>query len=426
MDEPVVIRPSGEVRGAIRPPGSKSITNRALLCAAMAEGESILGGAGNCDDVRAMIEGLQRLGAVVERDPATAAIHLVGRGGKLPDGSVELYAADSGVTARFLTAVAALGSGTYRIDGSSQMRRRPMKELLDALGRWGAEAVSESGNGRLPVVIRGGGLHGGRVTLPGGVSSQFVSALLMAAPYAESDVEISVSNRLVSRPFVDMTAAVMSSFGAGIEETGPQRFAVSASRRYRGRRYEIEPDATAASYFFAAAAIAGGEVTVEGFSRDGLQGDLAFCECLRRMGCEVRYETNGVTVSGRPLRGIDADLGALSDTVPTLAAAALMAEGPTRIRGVGHIRRKESNRIAELAAELRKFGAEVEEHADGLTIIPRPLRGAEVDPHDDHRLAMSLSLVGLAVEGVTVQNPDCVRKTYPGFFRDLVGLRALM
>ncbi|MCD4727725.1 MAG: 3-phosphoshikimate 1-carboxyvinyltransferase [Pirellulales bacterium] len=419
MVDHVKIRPNGPLKASIRPPGSKSITNRALVCAALAEGESVLTGALDCDDTRAMIEALLQLGIAIEHDRTAAAIRVAGRGGELPSGDVELYAADSGTTARFLAAVAALGHGTYRIDGSPRMRQRPIGDLLDALGQLGAEAISESGNGCPPVVVRGRGLRGGRATLAGDLSSQFLSGLMMAAPYAETDVELAVAGNLVSRPFVDMTLAVMASFGVVTNEPDARRFTIPAHQCYQAGRYAIEPDATAAGYFLAAAAIAQGEVTVEGLSRGSLQGDLEFCECLRRMGCEVRYDSDRVTVAGRPLHGIEIDMGAISDTVPTLAAAALFAVGPTTIHGVGHIRLKESDRIGDLASELRKFGAEVEQHRDGLTITPRPLRGAEIDPHDDHRLAMSLALVGLVVPGVVVRNPDCVAKTYPGFFRDL-------
>lgn len=424
MVDHVKIRPSGPLKASIRPPGSKSITNRAMVCAALAEGESVLTGALDCDDTRAMIEALLQLGIAIEHDRTAAAIRVAGRGGELPSGDVELYAADSGTTARFLAAVAALGHGTYRIDGSPRMRQRPIGDLLDALGQLGAEAVSESGSGCPPVVVRGRGLRGGRATLAGDLSSQFLSGLMMAAPYAETDVELAVAGNLVSRPFVDMTLAVMASFGVVTNEPDARRFTIPAHQCYQARRYAIEPDATAAGYFLAAAAIAQGEVTVEGLSRGSLQGDLALCECLRRMGCEVRYDSDRVTVAGRPLHGIEIDMGAISDTVPTLAAVALFAAGPTTISGVGHIRLKESDRIGDLAAELRKFGAEVEQHRDGLTITPRPLRGAEIDPHDDHRLAMSLALVGLVVPGVVVRNPDCVAKTYPSFFRDLQELSA--
>ncbi|MBN1395771.1 MAG: 3-phosphoshikimate 1-carboxyvinyltransferase [Pirellulales bacterium] len=419
MIDSVEILPKGPIAASIRPPGSKSITNRALVCAALAEGKSVLVGASDCDDARAMCEALGRLDAVVEHDANTATVRVTGNGGELPAGDVELYAAGSGATARFLAAVAALGRGTYRIDGSSRMRRRPMKDLLNALDQFGVDVAAETGNECLPVTVHGRGLRGGRATIAGDVSSQFLSGLLMAAPYAARDVELEVVGPLVSRPFVDMTKGVMGSFGVVAEEPEPGRFAVAAGQRYRPQRYEIEPDATAAGYFLAAAAVTRGTATVKGLTHDSIQGDMEFCECLRRMGCDVRYGPDGVTVVGRQLRGIEIDMGRFSDAVPTLAAAALFASGQTTIRGVAHVRRKESDRIGDLAAELRKFGADVVEREDGLTIAPGPLRGAQIDPHDDHRLAMALSLVGLAVPGVIVRNPGCVRKTYPDFFRDL-------
>lgn len=379
----------------------------------------MLTGALDCDDTRAMIESLRLLGASVDHDSATATIRVVGCGGKLPTGTVELHAGDSGTTARFVTAIAATGCGTYRIDGSPQMRRRPMGDLLNALEQLGGQAASESDGGRLPVVVRGRGLRGGRAALRGDTSSQFLSGLLMAAPYADADVELDILGELVSRPYVDMTRAVMASFGVEVEDRGPQCFAITVPSRYRAARYKIEPDATATGYFLAAAAITQGEVTVEGLSRGSLQGDVELCECLRRMGCEVMFDPNRVTVRGRELHGIDVDMNSMSDAAPTLAVAALFAVGQTTIRGIAHARHKESDRIGTLAAELRKFGATVDERADGLTITPGPLHAAEIDPHTDHRLAMSLSLAGLSVPGVVVQNPGCVAKTYPRFFDDL-------
>ncbi|NLF07748.1 MAG: 3-phosphoshikimate 1-carboxyvinyltransferase, partial [Pirellulaceae bacterium] len=400
MNDRVEIRPRGPARGSIRPPGSKSITNRALVCAALADGESLLAGALDCDDTRAMAESLRLLGATIEHDPAAATMRVVGCGGDLAGGRVELFAGGSGTTARFLTALAAIGRGTYRIDGSPQMRGRPMGDLLDALDQLGADAAAENGDRRLPLVVRGRGLRGGRAALQSGESSQFLSGLLMASPYAGGDVALTVAGALVSRPYVDMTRAVMASFGVEVEERPKQRFAIAAPRRYRARRYEIEPDATAAGYFFAAAAVTGGEATVEGLSRGCLQGDLELCECLWRMGCEVIYGSDRVTVRGRPLHGIDVDMNSISDAAPTLAVAALFAAGPTTIRGIAHVRHKESDRIGALAVELRKLGAAVIERADGLTISPGPLRAAEVDPHGDHRQAMSLAVAGLSAPGV--------------------------
>jgi 3-phosphoshikimate 1-carboxyvinyltransferase len=455
MPDVIEIQPSGPLRATIRPPGSKSITIRALVCAALADGETRLTGALDCEDTQAMICALRGLGVVVEHDPAAETIRVVGCGEKLPDERGDVFVANSGATARFLTAVLTLGRGTHRLDGSSRMQQRPVSGLLEALGQLGADAVSERGNGCLPVVVRGRGLRGGRTTVAGNISSQFLSALLLAAPQAESDVEIGVREQLVSRPYVEMTLAVMAAFGVEARvEDGFRRFTVRAPQRYCARRYAIEPDASAASYFLAAAAITQGDVTIEGLSRDSLQGDVAFCECLRQMGCQVEYGTDRITVAGRALRGIEVDMNGISDTVPTLCAVALFAVGATTIRGVAHIRHKETDRIAALAAELRKFGAKVEEFDDGLRITPLGTTGGlsacavrpeslsgtggqaaigtrfehgqtvtsqriEIETYGDHRVAMSMALVGLAVAGVAIRDPGCVAKTYPRFFQDL-------
>lgn len=417
MHDILEIQPTGPVRGTVRPPGSKSITNRALVCAALAEGESRLLGALDSEDTRVMIESLGRLGIDIWHDPAE--VRVVGCGGRLPRGEFQLYAANSGTTVRFLAAMLATGYGTYRLDGTPRMRERPIEDLLVALRQLGADAASELSKGCPPIVIRGRGLRGGRAVVTGDISSQFLSGLLLASPYAEADVELAVDGPLVSRPYIDMTLAVMASFGVHVETDGRRCFKISAPQHYQGANYAIEPDASAASYFFAAAAITLGEVTVRGLSRGSLQGDVAFCDCLARMGCDVRFAADAITVTGRPMVGIDVDMNAISDTVQTLGAAALFAAGPTVIRGVAHIRHKETDRIHALAVELRKLGAEVEEREDGLKITPCPLHGAEIDTYDDHRMAMSLALVGLAVPGVAIRNPGCTAKTYPGFFGDL-------
>jgi 3-phosphoshikimate 1-carboxyvinyltransferase len=332
-----------------------------------------------------------------------------------------LYVANSGTTARFLTAMVTLGRGTFRLDGTPRMRERPIQDLLNALEQLGADARSELGTGCPPVVVTANGLPGGRATVAGNISSQFLSGLLMAAPCASRDVELVVDGPLVSKPYVEMTLAVMSAFGARVET--PDRFVVPAPQPYRARPYEIEPDASAAGYFFAAAAVTGGRVTVEGLCRNSLQGDVALCDCLERMGCEVRYGSDSITVVGRrPLRGIDVDMNAISDAVQTLSAVALFADGPTRITNVAHIRHKETDRLSALATELRKLGAEVEESADGVRITPGALHGATIDTYDDHRMAMSLAVVGLAAPGVVIRNPGCTAKTYPEFFDDLAAL----
>jgi 3-phosphoshikimate 1-carboxyvinyltransferase len=420
MIDTIEIRPSGPIHGSIRPPGSKSITNRALVCAALAEGLSTLSGALGSDDTRVMIKGLGQLGVAIEHDPRQQTIRMAGCGGRLPAAEADLMAGNSGTTVRFLTAVAALGQGRFRLDGTARMRQRPIQDLLDALAQLGADAVSEHASGCPPVIVRAAGLPGGRATVAGEVSSQFLSALLLAAPGARTPVELIVAGKLVSRPYVEMTLRVMQAFGVAIEFAGGV-FRISPSR-YRAACYAIEPDASAASYFLAAAAVTGGSVTVEGLSRRSLQGDVAFCDCLEQMGCRVRGDASGLTVIGGPLHGIEADMNAISDTVQTLAAVALLAEGPTSIRGVAHIRHKETDRIRALATELRKLGATVQEQDDGLRIIPGKLHGATLDTYDDHRMAMSLALVGLTTPGVIIRDPGCTAKTYPGFFQDLAKL----
>lgn len=416
------IRPSGPIHGSLRPPGSKSITNRALVCAALARGESTLTGALESEDTLVMIDSLGRLGIRVDPSAQGRTLRVSGCGGAIPAQGAELYVANSGTSMRFLAALATLGRGLFRIDGSPRMRQRPIEDLLAALRQLGAEASGESPGGCPPVRIRADGLPGGRAAVGGAISSQFLSGLLMAAPYAQSPVELVVSGDLVSVPYVEMTLAVMRSFGVAVAHRGFEEFLVPAAAEYRGRDYAVEPDASAASYFFAAAAVTGGRVTVEGLGRESLQGDVRFCDCLARMGCEVVYGPDSITVARapeRPLRGIEADMNAISDTAQTLSAVALVADGPTTVTGVGHIRHKETDRIGALATELRKLGARVEEREDGFQIVPGPLHGAAVDTYNDHRMAMSLAIAGLAVPGVVIRDPGCTAKTYPEFFQDL-------
>ena len=431
--EGIEIRPSGPVRGSVRPPGSKSITNRALVCAALAQGRSILTGALDSEDTRVMFEALGQLGIALALDPAERVITVTGCGGKLPATRADVFVDNSGTTARFLAAVLTLGQGIYRLDGAPRMRERPIQDLVDALRALGADVASDQDTGCPPLLVRAAGLAGGVATVRGEISSQFLSGLLLSAPYAAQPIELVVEGELVSKPYVSMTLAVMRDFGVEVVAKGFTRFHVPNDRPYRGREFAIEPDASAASYFFAAAAITGGEVRVEGLSRASLQGDVAFVDLLEQMGCEVRHEADAITVrgpelTGRKLRGIDCDMNAISDTVQTLAAVALFADGPTTVTGVPHIRHKETDRLAALATELRKFGAEVEERPDGLRITPpaspAELHGAAIDTYRDHRMAMSLALVGLRVPGVTIRDPGCVAKTYPEFFDDLLDLVA--
>jgi len=419
MTKTIQIAPIGPVSATVVPPGSKSITNRAMICAALADGRSTLSGVLDSEDTRVMIAALGQLGIDVKHDRTARTASVSGCGGSPPAAEADLYIANSGTSVRFLTAMATTGCGKYRLHGTPRMHQRPIADLLDALSQLGANVQSEENNGNPPVIIEADGLPGGRAEVAGDISSQFLSGLLMAAPCADDPVELAVRGTLVSKPYVEMTLTVMRAFGVDIAPGDLQSFSIPAVGAYRAADYRIEPDASAASYFFAAAAIAGGEVTVEGLSKSSIQGDVDFCDCLEMMGCQVKYAEDSITVVGGPLKGIDVDMNAISDTVQTLAAVALYADGPTNVRNVGHIRHKETDRIGDLARELRKLGATVDEREDGMLITPGSLHGAEIDTYDDHRMAMSLSLVGLKTPGVIIRDPDCTGKTYPDFFDDL-------
>jgi 3-phosphoshikimate 1-carboxyvinyltransferase len=423
IDTPFCPRP---IRGAVRPPGSKSITNRALVCAGLARGESLLTGALDSQDTRVMAAGLAALGIGVDADWSRGAVRVIGSAGLVPAPAATIDCAASGTTIRFLSAVCGLGHGTYRLDGTPRMRKRPIGDLLESLRSLGVDAAAESPGDCPPVVIRSHGVAGGSVPVRGGTSSQFASGLAMIAPCTGRGMEIDFTGEFVSLPYLDMTRRVMESFGASCEPLAGRGWRIPPTG-YAGRAYAIEPDASAASYFLAAAAITGGSVRVEGLSRRSMQGDVAFADALGRMGCDVAWSEEGegaVTVSGRASRGIDIDMNAISDTVPTLAVTALFADGPTTIRNVAHIRDKETDRIGDLARELRRLGATVTERHDGLTVVPAPLHGATVATYDDHRMAMSLALAGLRTPGVRVADPGCVGKTFPEYWDRLAALVA--
>lgn len=415
------------VNATVSVPGSKSITNRALVLAALTSPSCIVYDALRSEDTEVMVDCLRRLGFTVTADWAknsievfrNTSVEIIDEDDWIPNGRADLFVGNSGTTVRFLTAMLALGEGTYRLDGVPRMRERPIRDLLDALKQLGVDARSENDNGCPPVVIHANGLHGGHVRIKADVSSQFLSGLLLALPCARGDTTVEIDGALVSEPYVEMTLAMLDRFGLKVTKEGAGRYHILGRQSHGVVSYPIEPDASSASYFWAAAAIAGGRVTVSGLTRASLQGDVRFVDVLAQMGCRVEECDAGITVHGGTLRGVDVDMNDISDTVMTLGAVALFAQGPTTIRNVAHIRHKETDRIAALATELRKFGAEVEERADGLTITPRPLTGCAVDTYNDHRMAMSLALVGLKVPGVVVRNPGCVAKTYPGFWQDL-------
>jgi 3-phosphoshikimate 1-carboxyvinyltransferase len=421
----------GPVVATVRPPGSKSITNRALVLASLSSATrpQRLIGCLRSEDTEVMIAALRQLGFQVNGDwdsPEPVVTVFRGDAPIVPAMCAELYVANSGTTMRFLTALVSLGKGRYRLDGVSRMRERPIGDLLSALEQLGITARSEAGNGCPPVWIDGGTWRGGRVAIRGDVSSQFLSGLLLAAPFAPCTTTFEVAGPLVSRPYVDMTERMLHQWHLRISSPTSTTFLVPGEQPTDGLRrdeYAIEPDASAASYFFAAAAITGGRIAVPGLAMHALQGDVRFVDVLERMGCRVQRSAAALSVESGRLRGTDVGMNDISDTVMTLAAVACFAEGPTTIRNVAHIRHKETDRLSALATELRRLGAGVEEFDDGLTITPRPLHGTLVQTYNDHRMAMSLALVGLVVPGVVIDNPGCVAKTYPGFFTDLRRLR---
>lgn len=413
-----IVPVSKPICGTVRPPGSKSLTNRALLIAAMADGVSTLRGILHSRDTAVMIESLGRLGITVTPGEEPTTIHVAGQGGRIPAAGGELYLENSGTSIRFLAALCTIGNGTFRLDGNERMRQRPIADLLDALNHLGADTHCETGTDCPPVIVTAKGLPGGSTVVETQRSSQFLSALLMVTPAANGPIEIKLSGPLVSEPYIDMTLGVMARFGVTVDTTIPGRYR-TVPTPYRAGNYDIEPDASAASYFFAAAAITGGSVTVEGLSEYALQGDIHFVDVLERMGCRVERNANSVTVHGGLLRGVDVDMNAISDTAQTLAAVAVFAEGPTTIRHVAHMRLKETDRVAAVVTELRRLGIRADEHPDGLTIHPGPVQPTLVHTYDDHRMAMSFALIGLKVPGIRIADPDCTAKTYPEYFADL-------
>jgi len=408
---------------SVRVPGSKSLTNRALLISALASGRTRLTNALFSDDSCYFAKALQSLGFDVQLDEAKNEMTVTGLGGTIPSRKADLFIGNAGTAARFLTAFLALGNGEYILDGDSRMRERPIGDLVDALNQLGVEL--ETTNNCPPVEIFAKGLPGGKTRIAGNISSQFLSALLMVAPYAKFPVEIELITELNSKPYVDMTIAIMKDFGVEIERRGYVGFKVQPSFFSPRSSYSIESDASAASYFFAAPAIRGGKVRVENISRTSRQGDIAFLDILQQMGCTILEGDNFIEVSGtHTLKGLDADLRDIPDTAQTLAVIAPFASSPTRIRGIASARLKETDRIHATCAELRRLGIPVEEHEDGMTIYPcNEIQPGTVQTYNDHRMAMAFALIGLQVEGITIENPSCVSKTFPNYFQVLDTLR---
>jgi 3-phosphoshikimate 1-carboxyvinyltransferase len=426
------------LNASVRVPGSKSLTNRALLIAALANGTTRITNALFSDDSRYFAKALQDLGFDVQLDEENHEMTVTGRGGGIPVRKAELFIGNAGTAARFLSAFLTLGTGEYILDGEPRMRERPIGDLVHALEQLGAtvEPLYPSERGRQficpPVKIMESGLPGGKASIAGDISSQFLSALLMVAPYAQKPVQLTLSTELNSKPYVDMTLAVMREFGVDVKRAGYEKFIVNKGEYQPKKTYVVESDASAASYFFAAPAICGGSVRIENISRKSLQGDIAFLDVLIQMGCKV-VEGNGFIEvnsfgSGDPkltrLHGVDVDMRDIPDTAQTLAVVAPFAVSPTTIRGIASARVKETDRVHATCVELARLGVQVEEHPDGMTINPCDrFMPAVIQTYNDHRMAMAFSLIGLRVDGVAIENPACVSKTFPNYFEVLESLR---
>lgn len=397
-------------------PGSKSVTNRALLCAALAPGRSILRDVLVADDTRAMMDALTSFGALVTLDEEARTVEVIGADLDV-GGDITVFARQSGTTSRLVLPAATLRSGTTLLDGTDQLRARPFGPQMAALRQLGATLEELGRPGCLPVRVVSRS-RGGHADITGDVSSQFISGLLLAGPMMPEGLDLALTTDLVSEPYLDITRDVMAAFGVPVEGLRAEPCT------YRAADFTVEPDASSASYFFGAAAVTGGRVTVEGLGTGSSQGDVAFVDALEQMGAQVERHPSRTTVTGpAQLHGIDIDMRHISDTAQTLAAVAVHADSPTRVRGIGFIRGKETDRIGAIVTELRRAGLDAREHDDGFTVVPGTPQPVVFQTYEDHRMAMSLALLGLRFPGIALADPGCVAKTYPAFFTDLDQLR---
>ncbi len=424
-----VRRADGPVVADVAVPPSKSIVNRALICAALADGTSEITGLAPGDDTAVMVAGLEQLGCGIglRVEAGQQIADVIGTGAVLAPGPMRLDAGLAGTTSRFLTALCTLGTGEYTIDGAPPLRARPMGPLHEALGALGADVAAAEVDGQLPVTVAGPLRRADAVMMPGDVSSQYVTALMLIAPYIPGGMKLWLTSGLVSRPYLEITRSVMGAFGVTDVDIRDRHVTVGPGE-YLPTAFVVEPDASSASYPLAAAAMVGGAVSVRGLGSTSVQGDARFVELLAAMGCVVVAGATDTVVMRRrdtPLRGIDVDMADISDLVPTLAVVATQAVTPTRISGVGFIREKESDRLGDLANELRKTGAVVSVEPDGLLVEPTDqLHGARLETHHDHRLAMAFGLLGLVVDGIEIVDPSVVSKSWPSYWDTLAAIPA--
>lgn len=413
------VKPVENFKCTVNVPGSKSITNRALIIGALAGSGTVLRNFLYSDDTLYMLEALRGLGYSINLDKETDTVIMESPAEVPLKGSC--FIGNSGTAIRFLASLCAVKGGEVELTGIDRMKERPIGELAEALKKLGAETAYIGKEGFPPIRIKSDGLEGGKVSLKGDVSSQFITSLLLSAPYAEKDIDIEITGELVSKPYVDITIKMMKDFGVEADNQNYKSLYIKAGQRYTPREYIIESDCSSASYFFAAAAIANGDVTVQNINPDSLQGDIKFIDILEKMGAKVERGRDYMRViGGSKLKGVTVDMHDMSDAAQTLAVTALFADGPTEIKNVYNMRLKETDRLKALANELAKLGAVVRERDDGIIIYPSSSYGGiEIETYDDHRMAMSFALAGLKIPRIKIANPECVSKTFPGFFKEL-------
>ncbi|MBT3183593.1 MAG: 3-phosphoshikimate 1-carboxyvinyltransferase [Nitrospina sp.] len=416
----IEVKPLQNLQATVTVPGSKSYTNRALLIAGLTDGECRLEKPLVSDDTKYMIRALKAFGVSVQEGKDVFIVS--GSGGKLSTPKEDIFIGNAGTAMRFLTTFSALAPGKTRLDGDERMRQRPLADLLDCLTQMGVKAVSANGNGCPPIDIAGGEVPGGDIQLAGDKSSQYLTSILLSAPYFKDDTCIHIQGDLTSKSYADITLDIMKTFGVHVDNESYQRFKVKAGDYYKAQTYQVESDWSSASYFLAAAAVTGGEVTLTDINPHSVQGDAQFTSVLEKMGCRVEKKANALHIKGNPLRGITINMNNMPDAVQTLAVIALFAEGETVIEGIGNLRIKETDRISALANELTRLGAGVEAGEDFLIIRPGDYKGAEVETYDDHRMAMSFAVAGLKIPGVRIKDPKCVEKSFPDFFQRFANL----
>ena len=408
------IKPSGKIDFEVCVPPSKSYTNRALITASLAKGDSTIKNASESDDTKYLISALQKFGVKISKTESGLRINGMNGSPKPPEESV--FIGSAGTSMRFLTTFSALAPGKTIISGDERMNKRPIQGLIHALSLSGVECFSS--DGFPPIVVYGNEIRGGEITINSEISSQFISALLLVAPYARETMIINITGRIISAPYVDMTVHTMRAFGAVVMRPSPNIFIVDNHQHYFGNEFYVEGDASSATYFCAAAAITGGRVRINNLGAETLQGDIKFLDILSKMGCYITKSSNWIEVRGGTLQGQELNMRDIPDCVPTVAVTAAFAEKSTVIKNIPHLRYKESDRIEALATNLVKLGCEIETGNDWIKIIPKPLKGDAIETYNDHRIAMSFAIAGLKINGLQIENPDCVSKSFPTFWKE--------